>query len=816
MGRDLIRDLRFGARMLTRQPGFTFVAVAVLGLGIGAPTTVLTLVNRIFFQSPAEVSEPDRILRAYRSWAPGQGGGSLSNPDYVYYRENVATLSGLAAYGGGGFVGAFSTGADEPDQVRGLFVSDNYFDVLGVRPEHGRFFLAEENAAPGTRAVAVLSDGFWRRSLGADPAAVGRTVSVNGIPFTVVGVAPAAFQGVSPVERAPDAWFPIAMAGALTRAEDSAWWQRLADSRDNWLTLVGRLAPGVTFEAAEANLTALSDALTYDGRGEEEGLMVRRDYLYNPTQATTLADLSRLLLAVVALVLVIAAANVAVLLLSRATTRGREMGIRTAMGAGRGRLFRQLLAESLLLGTGGGAVGVGLAFAFSDAAATLLPFSFMGDFHPDLRVLGMAVAISVGASALVGLAPALHVARADAARTIDGARIAAGRRRTRDALVVGQVALSLVLVAGAVLFARSFQAARTQDLGFETADRLVLQVDLRAQGYTEDEGRAFLPRALERLAAVPGVERVVISRMIPFQGDWSTEVDPPPGARSNTEDGKVTIGLNTVSPGYFDVMGLDIVQGRPLGPEDTPDGVTAIVLNETLADMLFPEENAVGRTIPLPNGMTFEVVGVARDAVYYALGEGPTTQLYRALAQAYQPRVHFVLRTRGDAASLATAAQAALRELDPTLAFPWVSTLESVFEDQTARFRISAVLVGIFSALALILAATGLYGVVSFLVAQRTREIGVRMALGADRGRVAGEVVRTGLRLAALGLLIGLVGAVAARRLTASLLFGTVRAEDPLPLVAGCLILAAVAAVASLLPARRATLVDPMEAIRAD
>lgn len=815
MGRDLLRDLHFGLRTLTRQPGFTFVAVAVLGLGIGAPTTVLSLVNRIFFQAPAEVSEPDRLFRVFRSWAPGQGGGSLGNPDYVYYRDNVSTMTGLAAYGGGNFVGAFSTGTDEPDQLRGTFVSDNYFDVLGVQPARGRFFVTEENRTPGTHPVTVLSDGFWQRTLGADPDVVGRTVSMNGIPFTVIGVAPAAFQGISPVERAPDAWFPIAMAGALNRATHTAWWERLADDRENWLVLVGRLAPGVTFEAAEANLTALSDALTYEGRGEEEGVMVLRDYLYNPSQAATLAMLSRLLLAVVALVLLIAAANVAVLLLSRATTRGREIGIRAAMGAGRGRIFRQVLAESLLLGVAGGAVGVGLAYTFSDAAATLLPLPFLGTFRPDTRVLAVAVVLSVLASVVVGLAPALHAVRTDVAKIIEGARTATGRSRLRDALVVGQVALSLVLVAGAVLFARSFQVARTQDLGFESADRLAVQVNLRAQGYTADEGRTFIPRALERLRALPGVEEAVVSRMIPFRGDWSTEVEPPPGGRPNTESGRIVVYLNSVTPGYFELMGMPILRGRALGQQDAAESTMAVVINETLAGLLFPDQGAVGQTVTRGE-TTLEIVGVVRDAVYHELGEEPRTQMYFSMAQNYQASFNFVLRTRDDAASLASAAQAALRELDPELAFPWVSTLAAVVEDQTARYRVSAVLVGVFSVLALLLAAAGLYGVVSYLVAQRTREIGVRMALGADRGRIAGEVLRTGLRLATVGLVVGLLGTLAVRRLTTALLFGTVRSDDPWPLVAACLILGAVAAAASVVPARRATRVDPMEAIRAD
>ena len=815
MGRDLMRDLHFGFRTLARQPGFTFVAVAVLGLGIGAPTTVLTLVNRIFFDAPPGVTSPDRLVRVWRSWAPGQGGGSLMNPDYEYYRANVTEVAGLAAWGGD-LVASYTLDGARSDQLSVVSVSDNYFDVLGVGAARGRFFAADENLEPGADPVAVVSDGFWRRALAADPSAVGRTISMNGITFTVVGVAPPRFRGLSPFAGAPDAWVPIAMHGALSRTTDRAWWERVPNQRSSWLSVVGRLQPGATFESAEADLQALSDALTYPGRQDGEGILVMRQAIYSPSAGATLLTLSRMLLAVVLIVLAIATANVAVLLLSRATTRTREMGIRTALGAGRGRLFRQLLAESLLLGAAGGAVGVALAYAFSDAAASLLPYPFVTSFSPDGRVLLAAVAISLLTAVLAGLAPALRAARADVAASLEGARTAGVRSRARDALVVAQMALSPILVAGAVLFTRSFWSARTQDLGFATENRLVLQVDLRALGYSEDEGRVFLSRGLERLRALPGVTGVATSHMIPFQGDWSTDLEPPSGAIPNTDEGKLWVGLNAVSPDYFDVMGVEIARGRALGLEDGETDPPAVVVNETLAGLLWPGQEALGKVLRFAGDRAFTVVGVARNATYYELGEEPTTQAYASVAQIYQPLVHFVIHTAGPATGLTTAAEAALREIDPNLAFGWVTSMNAVYEDVTARYQVSAVLVGLFGALALILAAAGLYGVVSFLVAQRTREIGVRMALGADRGRIAGEVMRAGLRLAAVGLVLGLIGAFALRRLTSALLFGAVRAEDPWPLLAGCLTLATVAVVASLVPARRATRVDPMEAIRAD
>jgi len=814
MGSDLMRDVRFGARALARRPGFSLLTVVVLGLGIGAPTTVLTLVSRIFFDRPPEVAEPHRLVRLWRSWGPEGGGGALMHPDYVYYRENVTALEGLAAWGGQQ-VASYTLDGVRSDQLSALAVSDNYFDVLGVKAARGRFFVADENREPGAAPVAVLSDGFWRRALAADPDVVGRSISLNGIMFTVVGVAPPRFRGLSVFSDAPDVWVPLAMHGALTRTTDRSWWERVPHQRTNWLMVVGRIRPGTTFEAADANLRALSDALTYPERGEGEGIMVSRQAIYSPSQASTLSTLSRMLLGVVFIVLAIATANVAVLLLSRATTRAREIGIRTAIGAGRGRLFRQLLAESLVLGAAGGAVGVALAYAFSNAAAGLLPFTFAASVTPDARVLLAAVAISVVTAILAGLAPALHVARADVATSLEGARTALGRSRTRDTLVVAQMALSLVLVAGAVLFTRSFLSARTQDLGFATENRLVLGVNLRALGYGEDEGRIFIARALERLRALPGVVGVATTRMVPFHGDWSTDLELPPGAIPNTEEGYLRVGLNAVSPGYFDVMDVDIVRGRALGEEDRENGPPAVVVNEKLASLVWPGQDALGKALKFAGDRDFTVAGIARNATYYELGEEPTTQAYASVAQIYQPDVNFVIHTTGLATDWTAPAQSALREIDPGLAFESVTSLGAVFDDVTARYEVSAALVGLFGALALILAAAGLYGVVSFLVAQRTREIGIRMALGADRARVAGQVLRSALALAGAGLALGLAGAVALRRFTASLLFG-VGPTDPWALAVASAVLIGVALLAALAPARRATRVDPMEAIRAD
>ena len=812
---EFAQDIRIGVRGLRKRPGFTATATLVLALGIGAPTTVFTLVDTIFFQRPNHVEEPHRLIRMFRAWGPGQGGGSLGNPDYRFYQDNVSTLSGLAAYGGA-TAAAYRVGDAEPDQLTVLHVSDNYFDILGVEAALGRSFFAEENETRGTHPVVVLSTEFWVRGLGSDPSVVGGTITLNGLPFTVVGIAPAGFTGVSPVEAAPDAWTPIAMYGALRRFDEanSAWWERNPRLRDRWLNVVGRVADGVTIEAASANLVALGEALAYEGKDPGEGAFVTPQFLYGPDQEASLKSLSRVLLGVVLIVLLVAASNVAVLLLSRASTRHREIGIRTAIGAGRGRLLRQLLTESLLLGGLGGTLGIAAAFQASQLAGSLLPLPFELRFVPNGWVLVLAAGLTLLTSVVVGLAPALYAARSDVRSVIQDAAPRGGRQRARSALVVAQVGLSLVLVAAAVLFARSFQSAQAEDLGFASSGVLITEVNLGPLGYDADRGRTFVRDALDRLNALPGVRAVSAANRVPFSGDWSTDLPTPPGASADAPEA-IAVGLNAVAPDYFDVMGVEIVAGRALGPEDRAGEAPSIVVNETLARLLWPAGDPIGRVAPIGSGAGYTVVGVARDATYYQLGEEQWSQAYFALEQVYQSEMSFLVATDGAAAGHAVGVQAAHREIDPNLAFEVVTTIDALVENAVARYEVSAVLVGLLGVIALVLAAAGLYGLVAFLVSQRSQEIGVRMALGADRASVARDVVASGLRLAGIGVALGLVGSIALRGYTASLLY-EVDASDPVPLIVSCLALLAVTALASLGPARQATRVDPIEAMRSE
>jgi len=807
---SVIQDLRYGLRTLRRRPTFTLAAVAILGLGIGATATVLTLVNEIFLQPPPHIVEPDRLFRLHTR--PGFGGAG--NPDYEYYRDNASTLSGLAAYGGSRAV-SYSLGEGRTDQLDAVFVSDNLFEVLGVHPALGRTFLPEENLTPGTHPVTVLAHHFWARALGADPDVVNRTIDLAGTPYQVLGIAPEGFGAVAPTDDQPDAWIPIAMYGALARAKSMNWWERAPGSSSSWLQAIGRLAPGVTFKAAEANLAALGEALEYDMKADDEGAYHQSQYRYSPRAAETLNALTRMLLAVVGLVFLVALFNTAVLLLSRATTRGPEMAVRTALGAGRGRLIRQILAETLILGAVGGLLGLLLAYGFSGMAASLLPMRFSNEFRPDPTVILMTMGLCLLTSVAAGLAPAFQITRGDANGALQGRGESASRPRFQSALVIGQVGLSLVLLAGAFLFAGSFWAARTQELGFATEDRLVLQLNLRAMDYGPDRSRVFLQEATQRIRGITGVRGVATTRMIPFQGDWSWNFEAPPGVQPNMEGNLVFTGVNAVGPDYFQVAGIPIVQGRPLGPEDVEGSALSIVINEALAEALWPMQDPLGGALPVMRDAPFEVVGIAKNANYYELGEDPAPQAYLSLDQRPQYRVHFLIHTSGNAAGMAPAVQSALREIEPKLVFGWVTTLDSVFEDETDRYQVSAILVAVFSGIALLMVAAGLYGTISFLVARRTREIGVRMALGADRGRVAGEVIWFGLKLASVGVALGLVGAVALRRFTESLLYG-IEPTDPLPLVGASLVLLAVTLAATFAPARHATRVDPVEAIRTE
>jgi predicted permease len=805
-------DVRIGVRSLLRRPGFALLSVGVLALGIGANVTIFTLANRLFLSAPAGVEAPGSLVRVFRSWAPGEG-GSLSHPTYADLRTSSTTLSGLAAYSTGVAAMARLGEVRVPSQV--WVVSDSWFSVLGLEAAAGRFFREEENAIPDRDAVAVLSYGFWQQVFGGTRDAIGREVVLNGTAFIVIGVAPAGFRGLGPGEPVADVYVPIMMRNAIVPTSDSAWRERIPDLRENWLSVIGRLRPGVSFEAARAELVSIGDGIAEQHPQDSDGetVHVTQQFRYYPGTARTLTGITRLLLIVVAVVLAVAAANAAILLLSRASGRAREMGVRAAIGAGRGRVVRLLLVESVLLGLAGGALAVVLSWWGARAAGTLLPIPIT-DASPDGRVLVFALALSLVTAVVVGTAPALRAARANVIGLIQDRGTTGRGSRLQSGLVVLQVALSLVLVTGASVFARSLAAVRSQDIGFETRNALILEVDLRNHGYDADRGRLYVEQALERLGSLSGVRTAATTRQVPFQGDWSTTIRPWGGVQFAEGRTELDVNLNAVSPGYFEAMGMRIVRGRALDARDRNGSAPVVVVNEAFADAVWPGQDAVGRTLPVrgPDAPPFLVVGVVRNATYLRIGEAAIPHAWMPVHQVYQSAVAFLLRTQGEPLALAGAAREALAGIDPDVATR-VTTLEVVFDEEIARFRVSAQLVGLFGVLALVLAAAGLYGVLAFYVVRRTREIGVCMALGATRQRVARDVLRRGLTLAAVGVALGTAAAFSLAGFLRSMLF-EISVTDPFSFTLAPLVLLATATLAVLVPVRRAITIDPMRAIR--
>jgi len=807
-------DLRFALRSLRRRPGFSFVVVGVVALGVGANVAIFTLVNRLFLQPPPLVEAPGDLVRVFRA-SPAGYGSALSFADYRDYRDDGRAVVDLVASSDAGAV----TGAagDARSQFDITAVSDNYFDVLGVSPAAGRTFRREENETPGTHPVAMISWRVWQDYYGGASDAVGRTMVLNGTAFTIIGVVPRGFRGVSAGDQRADVYIPLMMYGSLFPRPDEAWRLRLPDVQSNWLQVIGRLQPGTTVAQAQSTLATVASRI-YPSDGEERGetAYVTSRYRWYPSTFDSLANLSRVMMLAVAVLLAIAAVNVIVLFLARASARRRDIGILSALGAARPRIVRQFLLESSALGLAGGILGFFAAAGVARVAATLLPVRMDPPPAPDWRVFLFAVALALVTAAVVGIVPGLRAAREDVVGLIQGRDRRAGGGRLRDGLVVVQVALSLVLVAGAALFARSLSAARDVDLGFDPRNTLVVSVDLSTREYDRDRGRAFLATALDRIAATPGVQSVSSVTTVPFRGQWSTTIRPWPGS-SFTDTAGVELALNSVAPEYFETMGMPIVSGRAIDASDREGGPNVVVINQTFAKLAFGTTDVVGRTIPLrgPDGPDFVVAGVAHDATYFDFGEDPWPVAYLSAMQYFRLRFAFIVKTAGDPTRLTRPVTDVVRDLDPELPIGRVETLQGVYEEQLAGYRASANVVGLSGLVALLLASVGLYGVMAFRVAERTRDIGICLALGATRRRVATGVVGRGLRLTTAGILLGLAGALLLGRFVQGVVYG-VQASDALSLTVAPLVLVAVAVVAVLVPARRAMRVDPMQAIRAE
>jgi putative ABC transport system permease protein len=812
---NLWNDLRYGLRILARSPIFTAVAVLTLTLGIGANTVIFSLVNALLFRPLPAVQEPDQLT--YLS-------GSYSYPDYEYFRDRNEVFSGLLAQGGTTSLN-LNTGG-EPELVVGELVTANFFSVLGVTPAMGRTFLPEEDRQPGAHPVAVMSYGLWQRRFGSDGDIVGKTISLNGLSFTIVGVMPRVFIG-DEVGKQRDLWVPMMMQAQIAPSARSKT-AGVLDSRNHiWLNVVGRLKPDVSPEQAQAAMATLQSQIAGLQPGPQPDYhrpmeLSRVTGGTDPRERADFLPAAALLLSVVGMVLLTACANVAGLLLARAAARQKEIGIRLALGATRARLVSQLLMESLPLALAAGAAGLLLALWSNGFLSTIeLPGGgkVQLDLHLDKRVLGFTLVLSFLTTVLCGLAPALQASRTDVMPTLKVDAPVRGHRRSRlrNFFVVAQVSLSVLLLLGGGLFLRSLESAQRVDPGFAVDRVLLLPINLSLGGYKEEAGRQFYRQVLERMESLPGVHSASLVSRVPLGLDRGRAVVSREGSDPNSVDAEFMTGYNVVSSRYCETMGIALVQGRDFSDSDRKDSRAVAIVNQTLAGRLWPDENPVGNRLLAggTRGTPVEVIGLTRDGKYESLGERPQPFLYRPLVQDYQSAMTLVAQTEGDPRGLLAAAEGQVRALDRNIAVFPAETMAAYVRASLAPARLGAMLLGIFGLLGLGLAAVGVFSVVAYSVSQRTREIGIRMALGAQPGDVTRLVLKEGMIPVGVGISLGLAAGLALAQLVASLLYG-VSATDPITFVSVILLLAAVAFVACYVPARRATKVDPLATLRCE
>ncbi len=817
----LWKDIRFGLRTFVRAPTFTAAAVLSLGLGIGLNSTIFTLVNTLFL-NPLPVSRPSELVAVYTVDAknrstPFSSVLQVSYPNYKDFRDTNSVFTDLAAYSFPNAV-SFSTGGD-PDQVFVEMVSGNYFQTLGVQPALGRFFGPPEDQAPGQANVIVISYSLWQRQFGASPDAVNKTVSVNGTPFTVIGVAADGFRGVNSL-FGPDAWAPTMTYQTLLPLQFRDW---MDERRALIFSLAGRLKPGATIDQARSNLASIAKTLEHEYPAPNQGRSTSLRPLSEATIFPGVRDVlllgGVLLMVIVGLVLLIACSNVANLLLARAASRRQEIAMRLALGASRARLLRQLLTESVMLSVLGGLVGLLFAVWGKDliwsARPPFLGFSFIDpklDGHVFLFTLGIALVTGV----IFGLAPALAGSRADMVATLkDQTRGSGQRRRTfgiGNLLIVGQVALSLIALVTAALFLQSSRAASQIDPGFDTEHTAIMTVSPGQAGYTGDRVLRFYRDVDARLATVGGIRSASWSSNLPLFGGFSRSVFIE-GRENDAQASGILTLTNIVDVNYLATMGIQLLKGRDFTEADRDGTMPVAVINDTMARKYWPNEEPLGKRFRFYTERDFrQIVGIAKTAKYVTLGESPQAAAYIPLAQAMNDAMVLNVRAEGQPEAVLGTVQREIRQMDPKMPIQSPSSVRSVVDQSLFAVKLGAALLGVFGVLALALACVGLYGVMAYSVGQRTREIGLRMALGAPQSHVLGIVMRQGMTLVSVGVLIGLAAAFWISGYMGTLLFGSSRDPVSFAIASGALLL--VAAFASFLPARRASRVDPLIALR--
>ena len=803
-------DLRFAIRTLVSRPAFTVIAVMTIALGIGANVAIFSVVNAVLWR-PLPYPHPERLMMVWVD-NPRQGFDKdvASYPVFLDWRTQSRSFDRLAAY----FRASVSlTGAGDPVQLRGSVVTATFFPTLNVMPAFGRWFV-EEEAAAGRERVVILSHGLWQSRFGSDPAIVGRPIQLNGKPYQVVGVMPAGFQ------------YPDDAAFWLPLAPIDPYAQYMASRGAHWLNVIGRLRDGVTETAAQTEMSTIARRLAqaYPDSDGSQGVRVAelRNEIVGDVQTGLLV-----LFGAVGCVLLIACANVANLLLARSTGRRRELAIRTALGAARGRIVRQLLMESVVLAVAGGGAALLLATwgiaALREAAPANMPR--LDSIGIDLPVLLFTLGVALVTGVIVGIVPAWRGASASQSEALKADARSGGEgprgRRVRHLLAVTEVAVALVLLVGAGLLARSIAAIARTDLGFNPRNVLAVSIQLSGQKYTDDaQIIQFYQQLLERTSTMAGVRSVGLGSTILLGGLPQSSTLFVEGRGLPSDAINPPVPFDTVSNGFFATLGIPLMEGRLFGPEDTATAPPRVVVNQAFVRRFFPSDDPIGKRVTFDNPQNknarwLTIVGVVADTRRGGVNRPPWPELYYPLTQSADSRLTLVVRTVGDPLAIVRAVQAQVWSIDPAQPVASVRTLEQLVAGVQANRRFTTMMLSVFATVALLLASIGIYGVIAYSTAQRTKEIGVRIALGATRGDVLRMVLRDGLRIGAYGIAIGIAAAVPASRLLSSLLFG-VSPHDPVTFVALPICLLLVALVASWIPARRALGADPIRALRAE
>jgi predicted permease len=808
----LIADIRYSFRSLLKSPGLTLAAVLSLGLGIGANTTIFTWVQAVLFRPIPLAADPSTIRIASMENREGQS-RSWSYPNFVDFRDRTKMMDVVAQDDR-----TFNIAVDDTaERAWGGLVSGNYFDVIGVRPAAGRFFTAKDDVTPGGHPVAVLSYSLWQRRFAGDPSMVGKQVTINNTPITIIGIAPEGFIG-SFLGVATAAWVPMAMQKEMMGGDT------MNQRGNGWFQTIVRLKPGVSPQQAQAEASSIMAQLEQEYRDFNDGRRLRIVQTWEAPfgAGTVLAPLLGVLSILVALVLVIACANVANLLLSKAVSRRREVAVRLSLGASRARLIRQLLTESFMLAGVAGLIGVVMAYWTMDVIMAFVPPVDMPidlGLRMDGTTLVFALVVSMVTGLVFGLAPALQASGSQTINALkEEGRSGSGGRTTgklRGALVVAQVAVCLVLLVGATLFLRSFLAAQSLSPGFDASHVVTASMDMFPSGYTGDRHREFQRRAIEAVSAIPGIQSAAFGSRLPlgFGGNNSTSVGVEGYVPRENEE--IVINYSTIGPKYFETMGIPIRQGREYDDTDTLQSPRTLVINESMARRYWPQGNALGGKIRLGPNLA-EVIGIVADSKYSSINERPLPQLFFPMSRSETSTLRVFAKAVGDPAPMVAEIRNAIRSIDATLPVYDARTLNEHMQIAVFAQRMAADLLGAMGVLALLLAAIGLYGVMAYAVSQRTQELGIRLALGASPGSLLGMVVRQGMTLTTIGLAIGLalaLGAFGSIGAVRTLLPG-ISPLDPITFISVPVVLGLIALLASWIPGRRAGKVDPLVALR--